>query len=196
MKLCLCVETSSSCSAVLWLRIYARHDPKIPLTTRQSCVLIITIINTNITEIIIIIITNCVSGDVLSALSRNATVMHQLQNQSQQLSKSVNGLRSQPSGGAGGSGTGPGATRNQLSLVPVPYRNSKLTHLLKGDTSRHCLILILNLTYYTILYCTVVYCTVLHCTVLYCTVLYCTVLYCTVLYCTVLYCTVLHCTVL
>ena len=84
--------------------------------------------------------TNYASGDVLSALSRNATVIHQLQNQQQQLSKSVNGFRSQPGGGGGGgagwtgSGTGPGATRNQLSLVPVPYRNSKLTHLLKGDS--------------------------------------------------------------
>ena len=52
-------------------------------------------------------------GDVLSALSRNATVMSQL-----------SGGKSSPMGQ-----TWPSAN----SLVPVPYRNSKLTHLLKDS---------------------------------------------------------------
>lgn len=67
-------------------------------------------------------------GDVLSALSRNATIIHQQQNQQLQSSKSTNSLRTGPVGGSG-----PGVTRNQVSLVPVPYRNSKLTHLLKDS---------------------------------------------------------------
>ena len=74
-----------------------------------------------------------VTGDVLSALSRNATVIHQQQNQQQLLlSKSANSLSLRGSG-VGGPGSGPSVTRNQLNLVPVPYRNSKLTHLLKGN---------------------------------------------------------------
>ena len=55
------------------------------------------------------------AGDVLSALSRNAMAMAQ---QSRAANQQVQGL-SQPA-------------RTPLSLVPVPYRNSKLTHLLKG----------------------------------------------------------------
>ena len=53
-------------------------------------------------------------GDVLSALSKNATVMSQLSG----------GAKSPPMGQ-----TWPGSS----SLVPVPYRNSKLTHLLKDS---------------------------------------------------------------
>jgi hypothetical protein len=52
-------------------------------------------------------------GDVLSALSRNAKVMSQ-----------------QHRAGSQGQGNAP---RAPLSLVPVPYRNSKLTHLLKDS---------------------------------------------------------------
>ena len=64
-------------------------------------------------------------GDVLSALSRNAMVM----------SQQSRGSQVAYSGGGTGSGTGAGGgPRSPLTLVPVPYRNSKLTHLLKGTT--------------------------------------------------------------
>jgi hypothetical protein len=55
------------------------------------------------------------SGDVLSALSRNATV---LANQQKALRTSA---------------TFPSSGNNPPALVPVPYRNSKLTHLLKDS---------------------------------------------------------------
>ena len=64
-------------------------------------------------------------GDVLSALSRNAMVM----------SQQSRGSQVAHSGGGTGSGIGAGGgPRSPLTLVPVPYRNSKLTHLLKGTT--------------------------------------------------------------
>jgi hypothetical protein len=55
-------------------------------------------------------------GDVLSALSKNATVLAQ---QLQQISKPP--------------GTPGTPNRTPQALVPVPYRNSKLTHLLKDS---------------------------------------------------------------
>ena len=73
-------------------------------------------------------------GDVLSALSRNAMAMAQ---QSRAANQQVQGL-SQPA-------------RTPLSLVPVPYRNSKLTHLLKGTRSpmNVCYILLMRCIVYT-----------------------------------------------
>ena len=70
-------------------------------------------------------------GDVLSALSRNAMVMSQQQQQLMQ-------MQQQQQQGKGGSSSSrpPSPTRGAkgpLSLVPVPYRNSKLTHLLKDS---------------------------------------------------------------
>jgi hypothetical protein len=85
---------------------------------------------------------------VLSALSRNAMVM------SQQNRSATQG---------GGSGSGGSSPRTPLSIVPVPYRNSKLTHLLKGmkvhrgvqsdfclcvDCCRQCSYLLGGRTYY------------------------------------------------
>ncbi len=57
-------------------------------------------------------------GDVLAALSRNATVLHQQQSK-----------QSQHGGDALGSPTG----KTPHALIPIPYRNSKLTHLLKDS---------------------------------------------------------------
>ena len=58
-------------------------------------------------------------GDVLSALSRNAAIMNQ---------------QHSPRAGSNRHGTGSKspATGSPM-LVPVPYRNSKLTHLLKDS---------------------------------------------------------------
>ena len=72
-------------------------------------------------------------GDVLSALSRNAMVMSQQQHQlSAQLAQQ--GKSPRPPSPMRGQGQGPGqAQKGPQSLVPVPYRNSKLTHLLKDS---------------------------------------------------------------
>ena len=61
------------------------------------------------------------AGDVLSALSKNATIYLQQQ-------KQLNASRS-PRVDSSFDGTG----RALPVLVPVPYRNSKLTHLLKDS---------------------------------------------------------------
>jgi len=69
-------------------------------------------------------------GDVLSALSRNAMVMSQQQQHLMALQQQQQGK------GGGSSARPPSPTRTPkgpLSLVPVPYRNSKLTHLLKDS---------------------------------------------------------------
>jgi hypothetical protein len=69
-------------------------------------------------------------GDVLSALSRNAMVMSQQQQHLRALQQQQHGK------GGGSSARPPSPTRTPkgpLSLVPVPYRNSKLTHLLKDS---------------------------------------------------------------
>ena len=75
-------------------------------------------------------------GDVLSALSRNAVVMNQQQqmfSQSGKLSGNVTRSASFTSPGSSPSPLfGLGSPRGPGTLVPVPYRNSKLTHLLKG----------------------------------------------------------------
>ena len=74
-------------------------------------------------------------GDVLSALSRNAMVMSQ---QQQQLQQHQNYHTTPKAGSSTPSNRPPSPLRNSaqkgpLSLVPVPYRNSKLTHLLKDS---------------------------------------------------------------
>lgn len=58
------------------------------------------------------------SGDVLSALSRNASIV---MNGMGTGKLSLSGLRS------------PGGGQSAIALAPVPYRNSKLTHLLKDS---------------------------------------------------------------
>ena len=76
-------------------------------------------------------------GDVLSALSRNAMVMSQ---QQQQLQHHLHHNTTPKAGSSTPSSSNrpPSPLRNSaqkgpLSLVPVPYRNSKLTHLLKDS---------------------------------------------------------------
>ena len=76
-------------------------------------------------------------GDVLSALSRNAMVMSQ---QQQQLQNHLSHNMTPKAGSSTPSSSNrpPSPLRNSaqkgpLSLVPVPYRNSKLTHLLKDS---------------------------------------------------------------
>ena len=60
-------------------------------------------------------------GDVLSALSKNATILSQIHNQnSRSLNKSQFKERKD-------------SILAGHPLVPVPYRNSKLTHLLKDS---------------------------------------------------------------
>ena len=77
------------------------------------------------------------TGDVLSALSRNATVLlHQQKasaanNNNNNHNGSMRSPRMDQSFDGGASLT---LTKAQLTvLVPVPYRNSKLTHLLKDS---------------------------------------------------------------
>ena len=89
-------------------------------------------------------------GDVLGALSRNASIAtHELERHKEnarnaQLTTSDDngggngGLSGTGAGGVGGAGDDEGATTaaggggsGAQQMVPVPYRNSKLTHLLK-----------------------------------------------------------------
>lgn len=56
-------------------------------------------------------------GDVLSALSKNATIYNQQQKLLKSSTKEMNVL----------------SEKQPPTLVPVPYRNSKLTHLLKDS---------------------------------------------------------------
>ena len=90
------------------------------------------------TDLIIVIIATIVfvyvyAGDVLSALSRNAMVMNQKQQQFSQ----TNTRNSFISLGNSSPQSGLSSPKSPLSLVPVPYRNSKLTHLLKGKSAPH-----------------------------------------------------------